>query len=224
MKIIDGLIWGGKVVSMADRRGKTADHPALAQLRAYWEGLRAEGDLPTRAQIDPRGIERALEYAFIAERIAPGVARLRLAGMHLNDLMGMEVRGMPLTAFFEPVIRDEVQRQVERAFAEPAAVELELTSNRSIGRPALNARMLLLPLRNEAGDVARVLGGLVADGAIGRAPRRFRLAGSAAATCQGAETQAALAPLPGFAEDSADFAEPDAGARRGHLRLVYSSE
>ena len=75
MKIIDGLKWGGKVVSMADRRGKTADHPALAQLRAYWEGLRAEGDLPTRAQIDPRGIERALEYAFIAERIAPGVAR-----------------------------------------------------------------------------------------------------------------------------------------------------
>ena len=57
--------------------------------------------MPRRAEIDPRGIENALEYAFILERIAPGMARIRLAGIHLSDLMGMEVRGMPLTSFID---------------------------------------------------------------------------------------------------------------------------
>ncbi len=70
----------------------------LAEVRAYWEGLRVAGDLPRRDQIDPRGIAGALENTFLLERVAPGIARFRLAGMQLHDLMGMDVRGMPLSA------------------------------------------------------------------------------------------------------------------------------
>ena len=220
----DGFATNGKVVIMADRREKTVVHPALAQLRGYWEGLRARGELPSRNDIDPRGIERALEYAFIAERVAPGVARFRLAGMHLNDLMGMEVRGMPITCFFEPVARDEVQRHIERAFAEPAAVELELESARAIGRPSLGAKMILLPLRGEDGKVLRLLGGMVAEGDLGRAPRRFRLATSLAQPCGRAEPAPAT-PIgaAGLAENPAPFT-PKPERRRGHLRLVHSAD
>jgi hypothetical protein len=236
MWFADGGGTDGKVVQMTDRRSKELVHPALSQLRAYWEGLRAKGDLPDRNDIDPRGIERALEHAFIAERIAPGVARLRLAGMHLNDLMGMEVRGMPLTAFIEPAMRDEMQRQVERAFAGPAAVEIMLESGRGIGRPVLRAKMILLPLRGAGGQVVRVLGGFVAEGEIGRAPRRFRLVSAAATTCVQAERPADPAPVQaprlvpvaaGFAEAPASFAEParaKAPPRRGHLTLVHSAD
>ena len=74
----------------------------LAEVRGYWEGLRKGSDLPRRDEIDPRGIVGALENTFLLERVAPGVARFRLAGMQLHDLMGMDVRGMPLTALIGP--------------------------------------------------------------------------------------------------------------------------
>ena len=60
----------------------------LAQVRAYWQGLRQGTALPTRDKIDPRGIAEALESTFLLERIAPGVARFRIAGLHLHDLIG----------------------------------------------------------------------------------------------------------------------------------------
>ena len=68
----------------------------LADLRSYWDSLRKGRAVPDRADVEPKGIRRALDYAFILERIAPGAARFRLAGRHLVDLMGMEVRGMPV--------------------------------------------------------------------------------------------------------------------------------
>ncbi len=96
----------------------------LAQVEAYWEALRGSRLMPNRADIDPRGIEQALEYSFIVERIAPGIARLRIAGSHLSDLMGMEVRGMPLTAFIAPGSRRQVSDTLEEVFETPAICTL----------------------------------------------------------------------------------------------------
>lgn len=232
---------GGKVISMSAHRGAKADHPALAQLRAYWEGLRAGGDFPTRAMIDPRGIEGALEFAFVAERIAPGAARIRLAGMHLTELLGMEVRGMPLSAFFDPSARDAVAEHVEAAFASRAVVTLTLEGVTGFGRPALGARLILLPLRDEAGGVVRVLGGIAAEGGIGRPPRRFRLSAAQVTTCAMptapvAGGTPAPTPVAGFAETAAPFVHASCGThrgpapgtapspRRGALRLVHSTD
>jgi len=207
---------------MHERRWQPAQSPALAQIRGYWEGLRSETELPSRAMIDPRGIEQALEHAFIAERVSPGVARLRLAGMHLNDLLGMEVRGMPLTALFAPEAREAISAAIERTFAEKIPTELCLEGESGLGRPDMTAVMLLLPLRNEFGQIDRILGGLAAEGEIGRPPRRFLLAGERPLGLMApAERPAVLEG--GLAEAPAPF---DAPARpgRGHLRLVHSSD
>jgi len=225
---------------MYERSWQQAQHPALAQIRGYWEGLRSEDELPSRSMIDPRGLERALEHAFIAERVSPGVARLRLAGMHLNDLLGMEVRGMPLTALFAPDAREAASAAVERAFAEKTPVELCLDGEHGVGRPPMTAVMLLLPLRNEFGQVDRILGGMAAEGEIGRPPRRFLLADQRTLQMTGPAALAAPAVAPavlegglegglqgGLAEAPARFdAEPDAPAprKRGHLRLVHSAD
>ena len=49
------------------------------------------------------GSNGRLEYAFILEKRRPPGRRVSgWLGMHLTDLMGMEVRGMPLTALFTP--------------------------------------------------------------------------------------------------------------------------
>ncbi len=153
-------------------------HPAIAQIDAYWEALRGDRQVPLRAEIDPRGIDQALEYAFILERIAPKVARFRLAGMHLNELMGMEVRGMPVTTLFEPADRASVTTLLEHVFEQPAKARLRLgTAPGTWGHAGTAGELLLLPLRSDLGDISRALGCLVTDGIpIGRAPHRFTVA------------------------------------------------
>ncbi|MBC7478777.1 MAG: PAS domain-containing protein [Pseudorhodobacter sp.] len=149
----------------------------LAEVRAYWEGLRRSGELPVRDDIDPRGIAGALENTFLLERVAPGVARFRLAGMQLHDLMGMDVRGMPVTALIDPAGRARMTDQLETVFAGPGTLEVWLEAERGIGRPALEARMLLLPLTSLRGTVDLALGCLAIHGALGRTPRRFVISG-----------------------------------------------
>lgn len=196
--------------------------PAITEVRAYWEGLRNGRQVPLRSEIDPRGIERALEHAFILERVAPKVARFRLAGMHLTDLMGMEVRGMPTTSFFTPAAREAARDALEQVFAGPAVAELTLTAETCLGKPALAARMLILPLQSDLGDISRALGCLVADGHIGRAPRRFEIAGASVMPLGGPPgLQNPARTVPGFAESQRPYSDAPKGDR-GHLRLVKS--
>lgn len=209
-----------KVVFIAGRRGDVT-HPALAQVRGYWEALRRRGALPRRADIDPQGIERALEFAFVAERIAPGHARLRLAGNHLCDLMGMDLRGMPLSTLFEPAARPALAALVERAFTGEEPAELQLASGRGLGRPPLAARMLLLPLRTESGAVARVLGALAAEGRIGRAPRRFDFDGPIVTS---ASPVTGSLEVSGLGEAPAPWRSRGARSTRAHLWLVHSAD
>ncbi len=199
--------------------------PAISEVRAYWEALRNGRKVPLRSEIDPRGIERSLEYAFVLERIAPQVARFRLAGMHLSDLMGMEVRGMPVTTFFTPAARDRVAEILEGVFRAPEIAELTLTAETGLGKPPMQARLIILPLQSDLGDISRALGCLVAEGAVGRAPRRFELtevrltqveAGKASFVPQ-------TMPVRGFAEAQHAFAEQPKGDR-SHLRLVKTDK
>lgn len=149
----------------------------LQSLRGYWDAKRIGGALPSRASIDPRGMEDNLERVFLLERISKGNARFRLAGMQLNDLIGMDVRGMPITTFFLPEARDRIASELEAVFDAPAIVEVALEAERGLGRPAVSGRMLLLPLTNRDAEVEMALGCIVTEGSLGRAPRRFAISG-----------------------------------------------
>jgi len=197
---------------------ETSTEAHLRAFRAHWEACRHGDDVPMRADIDPRGINPLISSAFIAERIAPGVVRLRVAGTHLTDLMGMEVRGMPLATFIAPADRDAFAMRLVDLFDGPAILRFALRSRRGIGRPALSGTLMLLPLRSDLGDISRTLGCLVADGPIGRAPRRFAIADARTLPLSGAaprQAAAALRPLAG------GRSQAPAGPRdRSHLRLV----
>ena len=152
----------GKVVAM-DRFRNGQSLSALRQAEAYWTALRRDGEIPFRSRIDPRGIENLLEFAFILERIAPGIARFRLAGQHLNRLAGMELRGMPLTGLFTSQGRQAIGAATEQMFDSPAIVELRLKRRPAPGRSARQGQLLMLPLRSDLGDVSRALGVLVTE-------------------------------------------------------------
>lgn len=207
---LGGSAGAGRVVTLADF-DRRISHRTLTELRAYWNGLQRGRAVPDRADVDPRAIERTLEYAFILERVAPGHARFRIAGTHLNDLMGMEVRGMPLAAFFAPEAREMLQDALEQVFALPEILELTLAGDDGFGRPPLVGRMLLMPLKSDLGDITRVLGCLIGEGQIGRTPRRFTITeAEASAVIPGAPTGPRLIPDSGAAQPArAPAPEPE---------------
>lgn len=220
--------------------------PAIAQVDAYWEGLRAGRLMPQRADIDPRGMESALEYVFMLELVAPRVGRMRIAGNHLQEILGMEVRGMPLSAFFDPEVREKLGHVIERVTNTPLIAEFKIASKRSIGHPALSGRMYLAPLGSQEDGVTRILGCLETHGPIGRAPRRFtieqvklrRIVETAGAAPASGPTprEEANAPVPApmsgqretakppmhFAEPTSEFAAAPKKTKVPYLRLVKS--
>jgi hypothetical protein len=229
---------GSGFFGRGDRGGAKSGGPAdaisiLAQVRGYWEGLRIGSEIPSRAEIDPRGIEGALLNAFILERVGKGIARFRIAGTELTEILGLDPRGMPFSACFTPEGRTLLAPALEQVFQGPARLEMELSGEEGFGRPKLAAQVLLLPLRTHHGDVGYALGCLVVQGQIGRLPRRFTTT---------ARKLVPLGPIPlekadflratldhapqarplqaGFAEGSTPFRPARAAPGRAHLKLV----
>ena len=207
----------------------------LAQVRAYWQGLRHGMALPQRDMIDPRGIAEALESTFLLERVALGIARFRIAGMHLHDLIGLDVRGMPLSTLFDPAARTRLAEGLEAVFTTPAVLEMWLEADRGLGRPRLEGRMLVLPLSDAQGDSTLALGCLALAGALGRAPRRFAMMGlmrEALSVEQGADAalkpsagQDMFTPLPALRKVTGISADgPQAPQSKPKLRLVHSRD
>ncbi len=214
----------------------------LEEIRAYWEALRGGRVVPARSDVSARGIEQALPYTFILERVAPQMARFRIAGGFLTDLMGMDVRGMPISAFFLPRDRHTLGAGLEQVFERPSLAEFEINADAGPGRSACRARMLILPLKSDLGDITRAIGGIVSDGPVRSAARRFSItdetivpiqAGVAVTTDRrGRAFTGGSAPrgflravpggqhagIPGMAEDAAVFRF--AGAARPKLRVV----
>ncbi|WP_159441694.1 PAS domain-containing protein [Roseivivax lentus] len=209
-------------------RGPDLARTALGVIESYWQALRADhGPVPPRSAVDPRGMQNALEFAFLIHHIAPGIGRMRVAGSHLNDLAGMEVAGMPLSAMFTPDARDALARGLKEVFARPAILRAELTSAAGWSRKPLTAEMLILPLTCEAGCVDRALGALVTRGEIGRTPRRFGITEMRIDTMGAAPRPASAAPARPrhFAETQAPFAaRRGTGPRAPHLRVVVSND
>jgi hypothetical protein len=234
---------GRDVVSMTDREKMQRLKP-LRHVEAYWHGLCAADAIPLRSQIDPRGMEDALENAFLMERIAPTMAKIRVAGSHLNDMMGMQIAGMPLSSLIAPSDRERFGEAVGRLFADPAIVRISLKAEGGFGKPNLEANMILLPLRSDFGDQSRGLGALVSHGRIGRTPRRFTIGdievvpvlNTAPVISREPIDVDARTPARVFSEEPSPFLprraaktgripeDSSAGSTRGHLRLVICND
>lgn len=179
----------------------------LSSLRTYWDRLRAGRIAPYRAEIDPRQFEQALENMFIVERLAPTNMRIRLAGMKICDMMGMEVRGMQPSFLIDEPDRTRFDRLLNVVMSEPAVVELTLSAPNRAG--TYGASMLLMPLRSDFGDINRVIGCTSGDGEFFAPPLAFRIDEVAVSPVEPGpaplpETPART-PMPGFAEPAPSF-------------------
>jgi hypothetical protein len=205
-------------LTLLDRfRPRPAPQPVfdgLAQLRAYWEALRGAASLPTRAALDPRGLSGVLDRVFLADRIGTGLVQIRLAGSALAEFAGADLPGLPLSCLFTPESRPLLAQSLERVFADPAVVEIDLGSDRNrVG--TVMARALLLPLAEE-GERRSMLGAVAF--ASSAAPCKLQILARR-------EERVAL-PARQIAQPDVfpEIATPEPARRFGHLTLVHFSE
>lgn len=176
----------------------------LSSLKSYWDRLRAGRVAPYRAEIDPRQFESALENTFIVEKLAPDTMRVRLAGTKICEMMGMEMRGMEPGALIQEVDRVRFERLLNVVMNEPAVIELKLAAPNRAG--VYRAKMLLMPLRSDFGDINRVIGCTSGDGDLFAAPLAFAIEDVAVTPVEPSQSVEARAAMPGFADAQAEFA------------------
>ena len=147
--------------------------PVLEQAWRYWTSRRIGADLPRRSALDPATMGPILGHSMVLDRARPGAVRVRLGGQVLQQLMGMEVRCLPIRAFFDIADRTRVMDLIEQAFTTPATLEFDLISDGPNG--IVTARMIVLPLLDSMGQVSKALAVLVTARVVTDAPRRFQL-------------------------------------------------
>lgn len=177
----------------AQYKSKTMKNPIFNNLFDHWSALRQGDSVPNRSEIDPRVFPDALENTFIFERISKGDFRVRIAGMNLCDMMGMEVRGQSAASFMQAQARDHLQKVLEQVLARPAIGELALTGRDLAGVP-FEVSMILLPLKSDSGEVNRVIGCISYPQKAFNAPIRFEI------------TSQKLTPLSAIGANSQDVA------------------
>lgn len=163
-----------KVICLASARARR-HHPALDAVERYWDGLRPEGGLPYRRDVDPRGLGTLLERAFVLEHIGGGMARFRVAGAHLRQLADLDLRGMPVSMLFGAGTRRDLSAALDGVFRRPAVLRLGVGALTGPQRGALEGEMLILPMIGEGDQVNRALGALSLVGEIGRRPRQLAI-------------------------------------------------
>ncbi|TNC71953.1 PAS domain-containing protein [Rubellimicrobium roseum] len=196
-----------------------AGREGLAELEAYWREIRGAAFLPRRRDLDATRFASALPHAFILERVAPGIARVRTSGQMLRGHLGFEARGMPLSLLFTPEGRNRLRVWLDRCFDGPALVDLPLTAWRGALHPPATGRLLLMPLLDHEGKVTRAVGGVFLDRAMRMSRVRFDV--NEAAGVRHEKLRPAAWPVLAAAGEPRirELAEP----RRPFLRLVVSN-
>lgn len=150
-----------------------ADCP-VSIVAAHWNDMRSGRTAPQRDQIDAQAIAAALPHVFVAQLIAPRVARLRIVGHKIETLVPYDLRGMPLTALFMGSARDMVMDSCAQVQTGARAI-MALEGARKMGQPPLSARMAMFPLCDATDQITHLLGVLEMSGSVQpvRGERRF---------------------------------------------------
>ncbi|MEM7642681.1 MAG: PAS domain-containing protein [Pseudomonadota bacterium] len=151
----------------------TRKSPLLEETWRYWSSLRDGQAIPRRDALEPRSMSFTLGHSMILDRVRPGTIRVRLGGRIMQDIMGMEVRGLPIRAFFDLEARTRATHLVEQVFETPATLEMDLISDGQGG--GLRGQLLVLPLLDHVGQPTKALTCLGLDGPVLEPPRRFRI-------------------------------------------------
>jgi hypothetical protein len=120
-------------------------HASSRAVYAYWNDRRGDRPAPTRADIDPAAIRRALGDTFLLSTDFADQLRIRLAGTRICALFCREIKGEILTELWGEKSRNQIEDIFGLVSGEQAAVVTGLTGRAADGASA-ELELLLLPL------------------------------------------------------------------------------
>ncbi|CAN1721506.1 PAS domain-containing protein [Hyphomicrobium sp. 1Nfss2.1] len=134
-------------------------HKTSQTLFAYWEKVRGNRATPRRFEIDPGKIAGILPSTFILERLDSENYRFRLAGTHVCDMFGSELRGTNFLSGWSHSDRTSLVRHLA-ALSKQGAIETVHLEAAPVARASTSFEAILLPLRHTGDTIDRVLGAL----------------------------------------------------------------
>lgn len=144
----------------------------IETLRSHWDDI-CEGDLPPfRSDIAPRTMPNVLDTLFILEQLNPEDTRVRIAGLKICEMMGMEVRGQSPMSFFQDNARGRFDSILTEVLGQPKIAKLGLDTVDKLGNKD-HVDMILLPLRSDFGDISRIIGCVTVPDSGFTAPIRY---------------------------------------------------
>lgn len=131
---------------------------ATRDMYRIWTALRGARPAPERGQIDPVNLSSILQYIFLLETAEGRPGRIRLAGTHICSAFDAELRGRAFQDLWRPEDRHMVVDLLDTVRDEAAAVVIGATED---ANDALQAEMVLLPLRTSGRALDGVIGACV---------------------------------------------------------------
>ena len=127
-------------------------------LYEYWQSAKGSQEVPSRTNIEPRGLKEVLPWVFILEHVDRELSPFRLAGTGLCDQYGQELRGTNFLSLWLGDCRRTMRSLIDNVVLMPAGAFIEFEAqSRLHGRTS--GEIVLLPLCDANGDVHQVLGG-----------------------------------------------------------------
>jgi hypothetical protein len=143
------------------------EHDILRELWAYWDSIRGEKAMPSRADFDPLDIPRLLPNLILFD-VEPGTRRLkaRLVGTQVVATYGIDYTGRYLDEIDFGAHRDDILRDYYRCLdtAAPCLTQSSFWSDRGL---TYSMQRLILPLSDDGRTVNKLLACLAFDRVVG---------------------------------------------------------
>jgi len=128
-------------------------------LYAYWNELRGARSAPDRKNLDPTKIREALANTFILQADEEANFSFRLAGSHLCSTYCRELKSRSFSNLWHPRDGDAIETLIRAVTDDHAVALVTFQGVTSSGHDA-RFETILLPLRHNGSNNARILGGL----------------------------------------------------------------
>lgn len=124
----------------------------MTSILKWWEGLPRDGDLPRISEIDPFALRPWLGDLGIVETVGESIRfRVRLAGVNLRSLGGMDMTGRFLDEIYPPPVRTIATEPYRLCLSERRPIHDRMVEH---ARPHYQIDRLLLPFGR---NVERIL-------------------------------------------------------------------
>jgi hypothetical protein len=142
-------------------------HRASQELYAYWNKQRGSRLAPSRSEIDPAAIRGVLGDCFMLTRDPNLEPTFRLAGTHICDMFGRELKGVSFPSLWDAQSCEELDVLLNQIVQGSIGFVAGVTGKADDNMPVA-FELLLLPLFGAGTAEARSIGTLAPMTATGR--------------------------------------------------------